>query len=75
MEQIVTVKLNSLKDFREFMEYATMLNGSARAIQGETNVDAKSTLGIASIMELGSFNLKLVDCSETELSKFKKWEV
>ncbi|MDO5559278.1 MAG: hypothetical protein Q4F95_06725 [Oscillospiraceae bacterium] len=75
MENIITLKLNTLKDFREFMEYATMLNGSARAIQGETNVDAKSTLGIASIMELGSFNLKLIDCSESELLNFKKWEV
>ncbi|MBE6842527.1 MAG: hypothetical protein IJP18_02940 [Oscillospiraceae bacterium] len=75
MEQIITVKLNSLKDFREFMEFATMLNGSARAIQGETNVDAKSTLGIASIMDLGDFNLKLIDCSDSELEKFKKWEV
>lgn len=75
MEQIITVKLNSLKDFREFMEFATMLNGSARAIQGETNVDAKSTLGIASIMDLGNFNLKLIDCSDSELEKFKKWEV
>ena len=43
MEKILTVKLNTLKDFREFMERATMLNGSARALQGETNVDAKST--------------------------------
>ena len=75
MEQIITVKLNSLKDFREFMEFATMLNGSARAIQGETNVDAKSTLGIASIMDLGDFNLKLIDCSDSELEQFKKWEV
>lgn len=75
MEQIITLKLNTLKDFREFMESATMLNGSARAIQGETNVDAKSTLGIASIMELGSFNLKLIDCSDTELDKFRKWEI
>ena len=75
MEQIITVKLNSLKYFREFMEFATMLNGSARAIQGETNVDAKSTLGIASIMDLGDFNLKLIDCSDSELEKFKKWEV
>ena len=75
MENIITVRLNTLKDFREFMECATMLNGSARAIQGETNVDAKSTLGIASIMDTGSFNLKLIDCSETELNKFEKWEV
>ncbi|MBE6852667.1 MAG: hypothetical protein E7505_04240 [Ruminococcus sp.] len=75
MESVITVKLNSLKDFREFMECATMLNGSARAIQGETNVDAKSTLGIASIMDIGSFNLKLIDCSESEVSKFKQWEV
>ena len=75
MEQIITLKLNSLKDFREFMEFATMLNGSARAIQGETNVDAKSTLGIASIMDIGRFNLKLIDCSESEVSKFKQWEV
>ena len=75
MENIITVRLNTLKDFREFMECATMLNGSARAIQAETNVDAKSTLGIASIMDTGSFNLKLIDCSETELNKFKKWEV
>ncbi len=75
MESIITIKLNTLKDFREFMEVSTMLNGSARAIQGETNVDAKSTLGIASIMEAGSFNLKLIDCSESELEKFKKWGI
>ncbi len=75
MEKILTVKLNTLKDFREFMERATMLNGSARALQGETNVDAKSTLGIASIMEFGSFNLKFIDCSETEIDKFRQWEV
>lgn len=75
MEKIITVRINTLKDFREFMECATMLNGSARAIQGETNVDAKSTLGIASIMETGSFNMKFIDCSDTEIDKFRQWEV
>ncbi len=75
MESIITIKLNTLKDFREFMEVSTMLNGSARAIQGETNVDAKSTLGIASIMDFGSFNLKLIDCSESEMERFKKWQI
>lgn len=75
MERIITVKLNSLRDFREFMECATMLNGSARAIQGETNVDAKSTLGIASIMDTGSFNLKFIDCSDTEIEKFSQWKI
>lgn len=75
MEKIITIKLNSLKDFREFMEVTTMINGSARAIQGETNVDAKSTLGIASIMDFGSFNLKLIDCSDSELDRFRKWEI
>lgn len=75
MESIITIKLNTLKDFREFMEVSTMINGSARAIQGETNVDAKSTLGIASIMDFGSFNLKLIDCSESELDRFRKWQI
>lgn len=75
MENIITIKLNTLKDFREFMEISTMINGSARAIQGETNVDAKSTLGIASIMDSGSFNLKLIDCSESEMNRFKKWQI
>ena len=75
MENVITVKLSTLKDFREYMELTTMLNGSARAIQGETNVDAKSTLGIASIMEIGSFNLKLIDCSDAEADGFKKWKI
>lgn len=75
MEKIITLKLNNLKDFRAFMECVTKLSGSARAIQGSTNVDAKSTLGIASIMEVGSFSLKLVDCPESEAEYFKNWEV
>ncbi len=73
MDNVITVRLSTKTDLREFMECVTKLSGSARAIQGSANVDARSALGIASIMESGDFSLRLVGCQPEEIDYFRKW--
>ena len=68
------IKLNSRADLKEFMDCVIKISGTARAVQGATNVDARSTLGIASIMENGAFELRFIDCSESEPEMFSKWK-
>ncbi|WP_044975212.1 hypothetical protein [Ruminococcus sp. HUN007] len=69
----MNIKLNSNRDLKGFMASVHKLGGAARAVQGETNVDAKSTLGIASIMANGEFELRFINCTDNGL--FDKWKV
>ena len=69
----VVVKLDSNRDLKGFMEYINKLRGSVKAVQGDTIVDARSTLGIASMMVNGTFKLMMGADNDKEL--FSKWTV
>ncbi len=69
----VVVKLDSNRDLKGFMECVNKLRGSAKAVQGDTIVDARSTLGIASMMVNGTFQLIMAPDNDREL--FSKWMV
>ena len=69
----VVVKLDSNRDLKGFMECINKLRGSVKAVQGDTIVDARSTLGIASMMVNGAFKLMMGADNDKEL--FSKWTV
>ena len=69
----VVVKLDSNRDLKGFMECINKLRGSVKAVQGDTIVDARSTLGIASMMVNGNFKLMMGADNDKEL--FSKWTV
>lgn len=75
MDNIINVKLSTKTELKEFMECVVKLSGRARAVQGDTNVDARSTLGIASIMESGPFEVRFIECNPDEINNFNKWKV
>ena len=69
----VVVKLDSNRDLKGFMECINKLRGSVKAVHGDTIVDARSTLGIASMMVNGTFKLMMGADNDKEL--FSKWTV
>ena len=69
----VVVKLDSNRDLKGFMECINKLRGLVKAVQGDTIVDARSTLGIASMMVNGTFKLMMGADNDKEL--FSKWTV
>jgi hypothetical protein len=73
MDKTISVKLTTKNDLKEFLASVTKLSGSVRALQGDINVDAKSALGIASMMVNGMFDLKFIDCQSSEAGMFEKW--
>ncbi|MBP1567132.1 MAG: hypothetical protein J6U36_00640 [Oscillospiraceae bacterium] len=65
--------MDSNRDLKGFMECVNKLRGTVKAVQGDTIVDARSTLGIASMMVNGTFKLMLGTDNDKEL--FSKWRV
>lgn len=69
-KEITIMQTNTQK----FLDYCSSLHGSARLIQGETNVPNTSRLGVLSILETGDFNMVFYNCSDDEIAQFKKFE-
>lgn len=78
--KILTLKVGGLNQTKHFVELTQLLVGEARLIQEDTNVSAKSLLGVLSlcgntILEAKPFNMKFINCSDYEIEKFKEFSV
>lgn len=78
--KILTLKVGGLNQTIHFVGLTQLLLGQARLIQGDTNVSAKSLLGVLSlcgntILEAKPFNMKFINCSDYEIEKFKEFLV
>ena len=69
----MNVDLITERELKGFMECVNKHRGAAKAVQGDTIDDARSTLGIASMMVNGTFQLIMAPDNDKEL--FSKWRV
>lgn len=71
---VLTVRVVLTPDIQDFISYGSSLSGTARLVQGKTNIPIESRLGVMSLCDGKPFNIVFTNCSNTEIEKFKRFE-
>ena len=68
---VLTVSVSMVTDVQKFLEYGSLLCGTARLKRGKTDIPIDSKLGVISLCDGKPFNIVFHDCSDDEINKFK----
>lgn len=68
---VLTVSVSMVTDIQKFLEYSSLLCGTARLKRGETDIPIDSRLGVISLCDGKPFNIIFTDCSDDEIDKFR----